>query len=258
MIASLGMYDQPPLQAANDRLWALIRDGLRARGLAAPDRLTRGEGAYWRAWQAPDLVLGHTCGLPYRARLHDQVTLVGTPDFGLPGCPPGHYRSVYVARDDDPRDRPEAFDGATLAYNEGLSQSGLAAPLTDAQVRGIAFRLGPATGAHAASARAVAEGRADIAALDALTWTIMSEHGLAAPGLRVIGMTAPTPATPYIAAAGADADATFAAIAGALRTLAPADRTLLHLRGIVRFAPEAYLAVPTPQPQDVAQSVHGA
>jgi hypothetical protein len=29
MIASLGMYDFGPAIAANDRLWALIRDGLR-------------------------------------------------------------------------------------------------------------------------------------------------------------------------------------------------------------------------------------
>jgi hypothetical protein len=56
MIASLAMYDFGPAMAANDRLWALIRDGLRARGLDAPDVLTRGEGAYWPAWDAPDLI----------------------------------------------------------------------------------------------------------------------------------------------------------------------------------------------------------
>lgn len=40
MIASLGMYDRPETMAANDRLWALVRDGLRARGIAAPEALT--------------------------------------------------------------------------------------------------------------------------------------------------------------------------------------------------------------------------
>ena len=77
MIASLGMYDRAEAQPANDRFWALIRDGMRARGLAAPDSLTRGAGAYWDAWQSPDLILSQTCGFPYRAKLHDKVTLIG-------------------------------------------------------------------------------------------------------------------------------------------------------------------------------------
>lgn len=128
MIASLGMYELSGMAGANDRLWALIRDGLRARGIAAPDGLTRGEVAYWDAWQSPDLVLSQTCGFPYRARLHDKVTLIGTPDYGLPGCPPGHYCSVFVARKDDPRVTLDQFDGTALAYNEPLSQSGWAAP----------------------------------------------------------------------------------------------------------------------------------
>lgn len=252
MIAALGMYDPAPLQVANDRLWSLVRDGLRARGLAAPEALTRGEGAYWPAWTAPDLVLGQTCGFPYRARLHGAVTLVGTPDHGLEGCPPGHYRSLYLSRGDDPRDRLAAFAGALLAFNDPLSQSGWAAPANDAATRGIALRAGPQTGSHLASARAVAAGDADIAAVDAVTWAILTDTGLAPAGLRVLDATPPSPALPYIAAAGADAAATFAALAGAVAALAPADRAALHLRGIVPLPASAYLAVPTPPPPEAA------
>ena len=128
MIASLGMYDFGPVMAVNDRLWALIRDRLRADGIDAPDALTRGEGAYWQAWQSPDLLLSQTCGYPFRARLQGKVTYVGTPDFGVDGCAPGYYRSVLVARADDPRSTIADFDGARFAYNEALSQSGWAAP----------------------------------------------------------------------------------------------------------------------------------
>src|SRR5437868_1066851 len=126
MIASLGMYDFPEAQGSNDRLWALIRDGMRAAGLAAPQDLTRGAGAYWQAWQWPDLTLSQTCGFPFRARLQGKVTLIGTPDYGVAGCPPGYYNSVYVARVGDPRDDLAAFDGAALAFNDDLSQSGWA------------------------------------------------------------------------------------------------------------------------------------
>lgn len=246
MIASLGMYDFGPVQAANDRLWRAVRDGLRHRGIAAPEALTRGEGAYWQAWESPDLLLSQTCGYPFRARLHDRVTYVATPDYGVEGCPPGHYRSVFIARADDPRERVEDFDNARFAYNEALSQSGWAAPQTHAAKLGI--RLPPAvqTGAHRLSAQAVAEGRADIAALDAVTHALMQDGGVLAQNLRVVGWTDPTPGLPYITAKGQDPAPIFDALAEAIAALSPQDRTFLRLKGLVRIPLADYLAVPNP------------
>jgi ABC-type phosphate/phosphonate transport system substrate-binding protein len=251
MIASLGMYDFGAAVAANDRLWALIRDGLHARGIAAPEGLTRGDAAYWPAWQAPDLVLSQTCGYPYRAHLHDRVTYVGTPDYGVEGCPTGHYRSVFVVRADDPRQTLADFDGAPFAYNEALSQSGWAAPQVHAARLGIRLPAAVETAGHRRSALAVAEGRADIAALDAVTWALMvdSQADLTA-SLRVIAATDPTPGLPFIAAPGADATATFDAIAEAIAALDPTDRATLHLHGLTRIPIAAYLAVPNPPAPD--------
>lgn len=253
MIAALGMYDRPECQAANDRLWALVRDGLRARGLAAPEALTRGAGAYWQAWESPDLVLSQTCGFPYRAKLHDKVTLVASPDYGLEGCPPGYYCSVFVARADDARTLPE-FRGARFAYNEALSQSGWAAPQNHARTMGFHFAPLVETGSHRGSAMAVAEGRADLACLDALTWRMLQRWEPGVAGLRELARTAPTPALPYITAKTADGAATFAALAEAAARLSPDDRDILSLRGVVRIAPERYLAVPIPpSPEQIAQ-----
>jgi len=241
------MYDLPPLHPVNDRYWQAIRAHLGE----GPAELTRGRDL-WEVWQSPDLFLAQTCGYPYRARLHGQVTLVGTPDYGLPGCPPGHYNSVFVARADDDRADPVAFAGARLAYNEALSQSGWAAPQTWARGRGLAFGSVVPSGAHAASARMVADGQADIAALDALTWELLQEHAPTARALKVVGRTDPTPALPYITAQGRDPAPIFAAIAAAIGDLAPRDRAALHLKGIVRIEPGAYLAVPTPPGPDEA------
>lgn len=252
MIASLGMYDFGAAVAANDRLWAGVRDGLRAAGIAAPDALTRGEGAYWPAWQAPDLLLSQTCGYPFRARLHGKVAYVGTPDYGVDGCAPGHYRSVFVARADDPRQALADFDGAGFAYNEALSQSGWAAPQVYAARLGL--RLPPVveTGGHRRSAQAVAEGRADIAALDAVTWALMQGEDVVAK-LRVVGVTDPTPGLPFITALGGPVAAIHDALAGAIAGLSADDRAALHLRGIVRIPEAAYLAVPNPPaPQAIA------
>ena len=246
MIASLAMYDFGPAQAANDRLWALIRDRLQAGGIDAPEALTRGEAAYWPTWEAPDLLLSQTCGYPFRARLPDRVAYVGTPDYGVEGCPPGHYRSVFVVRADDPRQTLADFGGARFAYNEDLSQSGWAAPQTHAARLGI--RLPPAlqTGGHRLSAEAVAEGRADIAALDAVTHQLLQDSDPDIHRLRVIEATLPTPGLPLITAADGPVQALFDAVAGAIAALTPQDRRTLHLQGVVRLPVSAYLAVPNP------------
>lgn len=248
MIASLAMYDFGPAEAANDRLWALIRDGLRARGLSAPDGLTRGEAAYWDSWTSPDLILSQTCGYPFRARLHDRVTYVGTPDYAVEGAPPGFYRSVFVARADDPRRTLAAFDGAGFAYNEALSQSGWAAPQVHAAQAGL--RLPPVvqTGGHRLSAQAVAEGRADIASLDAVTHALMQGVDPVAPRLRAVEVTAPTPGLPLITAQGRDPEPIFEAVAEAIAALSPDDRATLRLKGLVRIPTAQYLSVPNPSP----------
>lgn len=246
MIASLGMYDFGAAVAANDRLWALVRDRLSKAGIDAPKALTRGEAAYWPAWEAPDLLVSQTCGYPFRARLHDRVAYVGTPDFGVEGCPPGYYRSVFVARADDPRTTLADFDNAPFAYNEALSQSGWAAPQVHAA--GLGLRLLPVvqTGGHQLSAHAVANGRADIAALDAVTWDLLQREDAVTKALRVIDLTVPTPGLPYITALGGPAEVIHDAMASAIAALSAEDRAALRLKGIVRIPKAAYLAVPNP------------
>lgn len=251
MIAALPMYDRPENAAAHDDLWAAIRDALRARGIPAPDALDR-TIPLWNGWLHPGLVLGQTCGLPYRSRLHGQVALIATFDYGLEDTPPGYYRSVFVARADDPRRDPADFAGARFAYNEGSSHSGWAAPQLWASTRGFAFAPTLETGAHRASARAVAEGRADIAAVDAITWRgILRWDREVAAALRVIGRTEAAPGQALIAAAGTEPAAHAEAVAEGLSALDPRVRATLGIVGLVRIPAAAYLAVPTPAPPAV-------
>jgi ABC-type phosphate/phosphonate transport system substrate-binding protein len=245
MIASLMMYARPELAGATERYWALIREALGARGIAAPERLTN-EGDPWAVWQAPDLVLSQTCGMPYRTRLAGQVALVGTPDFGVPGCPPGYYHSVIVVRADDLREELSAFRAARFAYNERGSQSGYAAPYQATKEAGFWFEDRLQTGGHLHSARAVAEARADIAALDAVTWRLIQRYEDFAGDLRVLCETAPTPGLPYITALKAQREEVAEAVRAAIATLQEEDRAALGLRGLVQIPESAYLAIPNP------------
>jgi ABC-type phosphate/phosphonate transport system substrate-binding protein len=241
MIAFLGMYDMPALQPVNDRFWSLIR----ARLGHGPTRLSRDRDP-WDIWQSPELLLAQTCGMPYRTRLHDSVALVGTPDYGVPGCPPGYYRSVLVVHADAPGTTERDFDGRRFAYNEALSQSGWAAPMTHLNHLGLSLAAHIGTGAHAASARAVAEGQADLAALDAVTWALLQEHDPVTRQLRVIASTPPTPGLPLITTRGRDPETLATAVRSAIHDLAPKDRAALHIRDLIRIPQSAYLAVANP------------
>ncbi|MBF9031401.1 PhnD/SsuA/transferrin family substrate-binding protein [Rhodobacterales bacterium HKCCE3408] len=238
MIASLPMYDRPELRAETDAYWAAIRDGLQEAGVEAPVALDRETDA-WSQWTAPDLLFSQTCGLPFRSRLHDKVTLFATPDFGLPGCGPGEYNSVIVTRDGSVPDRPR------VALNDAISQSGWGALWSWAEGSGI--ELGPRTltGGHAASARAVLTGAADIAALDAQTWRQLQRFEPDLASLQEIDRTAPTPGLPYITSAG-DPATLRAALHGAIDRLSPDAMRALDLVGIAEIPKEAYMALPIP------------
>ncbi|MBS9718395.1 phosphate/phosphite/phosphonate ABC transporter substrate-binding protein [Pseudohalocynthiibacter aestuariivivens] len=241
MIAHFGMYDRAETAEANNRLWSAIRTQLGY----GPDTLTC-DGDFFEIWQNPDLLLSQTCGYPYRARLHGHVTLVGTPDYGLADCPAGYYNSVFVARADDPRSELKDFNGACLAYNDALSQSGWAAPRVYCDANGISLGSLFQSGAHAASARAVHEGQADFAALDAITWSMIERWDPFAKDLRVLAHTPCTPGLPLISAKGADKAKLFNAIASAIEDITQQDRDTLSIYGFVDIPAELYLAIENP------------
>ncbi|EYD78352.1 ABC-type phosphate/phosphonate transport system, periplasmic component [Rubellimicrobium mesophilum DSM 19309] len=233
MIAALPMYDRPENAAAHDTFWQLVRDGLRARGIEAPDALDR-ETPYDETWARPDLVLGQICNLPWRAGFRDRVTLVGASDYGLPGAGPGEYYSLIVARADD------AAPGLRFALNDPLSNSGWDAGQTWARRNGVAIDPTLVTGSHAESLRAVAEGHADLAAIDAITWRMLQRWHPLAGRVRVLDRTAASPGQSFITRAGQDPAPYREAIAEAIATLPRPESDLLGLRRIVVLPLSAY------------------
>lgn len=245
MIASLMMYARPELDAAHARYWSLIRDRLAARGITSPEEMSNDKNPF-AVWTAPDLLFSQTCGMPYRLHLRDQVQLVGTPDYGLNGCAPGYYRSAIVVRQDNPRQSLADFAAARFAYNETGSQSGYAAPYATAQAAGFWFHDRVQSSGHRLSAEMVADGSADIAALDAMTWKLIQRYDAFADSLRVLTWTEPTPGLPYITGPDQNAQEIRAAVSEAIAALTPEDREALCLRDLVTIPDETYLAIPNP------------
>jgi len=214
MIASLMMYRRPQLDEAHEHYWQLIRQNLQLAGIDSPSHLSQDAEEFY-VWKHPELVLSQTCGMPYRIWLHDRVQLV-------------------------------EFQNAVFAYNQTFSQSGYAAPYWHLKPYGFWFENRLHTQQHLLSALAVAEGRADIAALDAVSWRLMSEHDAFANSLRVLEWTKPTPGLPLITAKDKAAERIYDAVKSAIEQLGESDRTLLGLQGIVRINKDQYTAIPNP------------
>lgn len=243
MIASLPMYMRPENEEAYIRFWQIIRSELTCLN-NVPKYLSKADGI--DHWKNPDLVFSQTCGMPYRLHLKDHVQLIGTPDYGLMNCPPGYYYSILIANKNDPRGSLADFSLAKLAVNSTISQSGYAAPQTEAHKLGFRFANLILTGAHINSAKHVATGDADIAAIDAVSWSDIQRYDTFSSDLKVVGHTDPTPGLPYICAKGMDCVAITKAVETAIGRLAPKDRGILGIQSLISIPKSAYLAVQNP------------
>ncbi|MDJ0827286.1 MAG: hypothetical protein QNJ16_17480 [Rhodobacter sp.] len=252
MIASLPMYWRAESADAWFRFWDAVRraaaqDGHALPKLTPPDALHADLAAHWLA---PDLALSQTCGLPFRTVLKDRVEYVATFDFGLK-CRPGYYYSQVIAHPDVP-------PGATslrLAYSTANSQSGWAAA-TESPDDGHPPWVASAatlvrTGSHAGSWTTVAEHRADIACIDAVSWRLLKRFDAADRTVRLRGRTNPTPGLPLITAKGTDPEPLRRALRHAMQSLTATDAADMGgLRGLAVLTAHEYNAVPLPPAPD--------
>jgi ABC-type phosphate/phosphonate transport system substrate-binding protein len=219
LIAALPMYDWPERRAEVDALWAMIRDRLRAAGVDAPEALTRKHGDLLDFWKRPDLLFAQTCWGPMEQGLADYVQVVGQPRYdGIEGGQGELYSSAIVMRRADvdgaesvaaPLDGRSILPlvlmyGARLAYNVPDSMSGIIGLTRDLESLGAGLDLFSElveTGGHRKSIRFVAEGKADIAAIDCKSWALaMLYEPDAVAKLQVVGWTAQRTGLPYITA----------------------------------------------------------
>lgn len=223
MIASLAMYDQPWLQATNDRLWSAIGSHLRSQGVAdLPPRLTRGVDLD-DVWRSPRLLLGQTCGYPLMSELRETVQLVATPHYRAEGCSGAQHRSAIIVRADDPATTLPDLRGRRLGVNSFRSNTGMnllraaVAPYAEAQPF---FGRVVLTGSHARSYAGVLSGKIDVAAIDSVTLAhLRSRYPRRAGAVRVLAWTAPSPGLPLVTAASTSPE-TIAALRSALASVA--------------------------------------
>ena len=204
-LAQLPMYDWPDFTEATDRLWASMRDNFARSGVDAPALLDRtlptGE-----TWLSPKLVLSQTCGLPLVAGLSRKVQVLGS--FVYEGIEPaGSYHSVIITHAGNTED-PVCLKDKRAVINGDDSYSGCLALkrfLASSGTDKGPFASVLVSGGHRASLRAVADGSADIAAIDCISWRLANRCEQVVDKLQIIARTASRPGLPLITHGGASA-----------------------------------------------------
>ncbi len=241
-VAALPMYDWPELHEHTDAFWSRLRESLQEFGFPAPRNLDRVRAAN-DIWHDDQLLLGQTCGLPYVRDLAAEVSLVGTPAYEIE-CGAGSYYSVIAVNSDCTAEALGDLQGLRFAYNSRCSQSGYAAfaYAISSQLAPPYFASSLETGAHRSSIQAVADGLADVASIDAVTWEIALRHEPSAARLRVLATTKPTPGLPFICAQRKDwnADRIHMAVVEAMAALDEDCRQALLLTGFAHTTPADY------------------
>ncbi|MBC3270673.1 PhnD/SsuA/transferrin family substrate-binding protein [Pseudomonas sp. SWRI81] len=200
--AELLMYPAPePIRLANE-LWLtrilehLGHSRLDATHLSLPE-----------LWRSPHLLLTQTCGYPLMTALRCAVRVIGRPRYELPDASAGNHCSLILGRADDPRKQLADFRNSRAVINSEDSNSGMnlfrqrLAPL---HRHGQFFGSVGISGGHRESLRWLRENRADLAAIDSVTYAFLARHAAhEVAGLSVVARSAVSPTLPFITVASA-------------------------------------------------------
>jgi ABC-type phosphate/phosphonate transport system substrate-binding protein len=251
LIASLPMYNVTP-QLAGD--WCELLGELIERLPAIGSRkhleiISAEEAALDAIWRSSDLLLSQTCGYPLMHGLASHVHIVGVPIFDVPGCDGHLYSSAIVVRRTDHAETLDRYRGKIAAFNDDHSHSGMNAlrhAVAPHAIDGRFFGATLRTGSHRNSLQAVCDGRADIAAIDCVTFAFAHDHmpTLTKP-LQILGFTRSAPGLPFIASRGLARDMLdelLPALNDVIRSR-PALAARLRLKGVAALTANDYRAI---------------
>ncbi len=210
-VAALPMYDLPQLKAATDTFWSAVAERLKNGGLRnVPPTLNRTDD-YISTWSNSNLLLGQTCGFPMIKRFRNRVQIVATPIYEASGCEGAKHRSLFIVNAKSKCQALSDLRGAVCAVNGFDSNTGM--NLLRAAVAHLAqgepfFQSIVVTGSHYNSLKAVAGGRADLAAIDCVSFAHLNHFEPELTGrVKDIGQSVLTAAPPFITSIETDVKA---------------------------------------------------
>jgi ABC-type phosphate/phosphonate transport system substrate-binding protein len=180
-----------------------------------PATLPPDELDYHKLWLHPALLFAQTCWGPMELGLSNHVQVVGQPSYdAYEGGQGKLYSSALVMRTGEgPEARSPAdckaflpldlIRGKRFTFNSLDSMSGTIGLTRDLEAQGESldiFASCSQSGGHRGSIVAVAEGKADIAAIDCESWALAQRFEPAARKVAIVGWTARRKGLPFITA----------------------------------------------------------
>jgi ABC-type phosphate/phosphonate transport system substrate-binding protein len=201
--------------------------------------------------RAPALWFGHTCGYPLMTALQDYVTPFCVPLFDVPGTEGRMYSSRIIVSADSHIESIEDCRGLVCAMNNPDSNSGmnvLRHAFADISAGMPVFRDVITTGGHLHSLEAVANGNADIAAIDCVSYQLIADSQPDLIGrIRVIGASVQTCGLPLVMAhatfSETDTQGVTDCLNHALATCDDQVESVLHLNGFSEVTLDDYASI---------------
>ena len=193
------------------------------------------------------LLLGHACGYPWLKKWAATHRPVCVPLFAVDGCEGARYSSWFITSANSTVTDLASARGKSVAVNNADSNSGMnvlrhaLAELCDGEKFFAEVLM---SGSHQQSIELVASERAQLAAIDAITFAFaMTEQPALQKRIRIIGQSAHTTAPPFIAPLGVsenDYPVITDALNECLRCLDEKHRHTLKLRGFQQVTTTDY------------------
>lgn len=202
MVASLPMYDLAAVRQATNQWWEGLARAFRLQGIPnVPHDLSRGSGVR-DLWKSEDLVLSQTCGYPLINQLKEHVRVIAAPCYDAPGCSGSNYCSLIIVPIKSGIQSLKDLKGGICAVNSRDSHSGcnilryMLAPIAQGETLFDSVKI---SGHHRESLMMLARGEADIAAIDCVTYALVTHYEPhIVEDLRVLCYSPPAPCLPYI------------------------------------------------------------
>ena len=199
----------------------------------------------------PGLVFGYTCGYPLVTRLADRLEPLCVPEFDVPGCQNHLYSSRFIVPADSDIGCLADCRGLVLAVNSPDSNSGmnvLRHALAKLGAQAPWFAQVEFTGSHRASLEAVAAGRAQLAAIDCVSYQLIMDFAPhLADAVRTVEFSRRSAGLPLVAPRNAasriDRDDFALALNQALGTMPAGQRRRLHIRRFLPIELDAYASI---------------
>jgi len=199
----------------------------------------------------PGLQIGHTCGYPLMTQLQDTLMPVCLPCFDVKGAAGKLYSSQFIVPTGSSIESLQQCRDKIVAINNRNSNSGMNV------LRYALAKLGAApgyfsevlmSGSHQASLEAVAANRAQLAAIDCVTYQLIADQNPALmSAVRVIGFSEQTCGLPFVVPRSQYSqqlgDSYVTALNQALATVSADVRNKLHLDHFESVGLEDYQSI---------------